>query len=338
MQLTLSQVESFVGLPLRSLRHEYPNHIMHTLNGPQDVQSPRELHPVFYGCYDWHSAVHGFWLLARCSRLYPELSTQDDITQLFDEHFTDANMQIETEYFKAPNRGAFERPYGWGWLLALAQELDLWHHPKAKAWLATMKPLVDDIRQRVLNFFPLLSYAIRVGTHYNSAFSLKLILDFARHSNDSELESAVVSAANRYFLADRDYPAHYEPGGDEFISGALTEALLMASVIKGNDFVDWFAHYLPELAKIDRLMTPAEVSDRSDPKIAHLDGLNLSRAWCMRHIALRLAQDTKTAEVLTRAAQRHIAASLPHVASGEYAGDHWLATFAMLALDTPDRI
>lgn len=335
MQLTLQQVEAFVSLPLRSLRHEYPNHIMHTLNGPEDVQSPRELHPVFYGCYDWHSAVHGYWLLARCSRLYPELSTQDEISELFNQHFTDANMQVETAYFQAPNRSAFERPYGWAWLLALAQELDLWDHPKAKVWLATMQPLVDDIRQRILRYFPLLSYAIRVGTHFNSAFALKLILDFARHHDDSELENSVISSANRYFVADKDYPAHYEPGGDEFISGAMTEALLMASVLSNNEFANWFASYLPELAGIKRLMEPAEVSDRSDPKIAHLDGLNLSRAWCMKNIALRLRDEGKTAEILTAAAQRHIEASLPHVASGEYAGDHWLATFAMLALEEP---
>ena len=335
MQLTLDQVSTFVRLPLRSLRYEYPNHIMHVLNGPKDVLSPRALHPVFYGCYDWHSAVHGYWLLARCARLYPALTQQTEIAALFDEHFTAANMQQELAYFTVSGRATFERPYGWAWLLALAQELETWQHPRARVWLATMEPLVAEIRNRVLHFFPLLSYAIRVGTHYNSAFALKLILDFARHRGDTELEGAVVGAACRYFIADTDYPAHYEPGGDEFLSGALTEALLMADVLDADVFVDWFAQFLPALADVARLMNPAEVSDRSDPKIAHLDGLNLSRAWCMKHIARRLPETEQATAILAAAAQRHIQASLPNVTSGHYAGEHWLATFAMLALETP---
>jgi len=334
MHLTQEQVSAFAALPLRSLRHEYPNHIMHVLNGPQDVLSPRALHPVFYGCYDWHSAVHGYWLLARSARLYPALPQQAEIAALFDEHFTAANMQQELAYFTVPGRTSFERPYGWAWVLALAQELESWQHPRAAAWLAAMEPLVAEIRKRVLNFFPLLSYAIRVGTHYNSAFALKLILDFARHRNDTELESTVVTAACRYFIADSNYPAHYEPGGDEFLSAALTEALLMADVLEPDVYVDWFAQFLPSLPDVDRLMNPAEVSDRTDPKIAHLDGLNLSRAWCMKRIARRLPEHDAAAATLIAAAQRHIQASLPHVASGHYAGEHWLATFAMLAMET----
>jgi hypothetical protein len=333
MHLTLDQVATFVRLPLRSLRHEYPNQIIHVLNGPGDALSPRALHPVFYGCYDWHSAVHGYWLLARCARLYPTLPQQDEIAALFDEHFTAANMQQELAYFLPPERISFERPYGWAWLLALAQELQTWQHPRAKVWLQNMAPLAAEMRSRVLRFFPLLSYAIRVGTHYNSAFALKLILDFARHRHDTELESAVVSAACRYFMSDSNYPAHYEPGGDEFLSPALTEALLMADVLDADVFVDWFAQYLPALADIDRLMNPAEVSDRTDPKIVHLEGLNLSRAWCMKRIARRLPENHPAAATLAAAARRHIDASLPNVASGHYAGEHWLATFAMLALE-----
>ncbi|WP_211454856.1 DUF2891 domain-containing protein [Collimonas antrihumi] len=334
MHLTLDQVAAFARLPLRSLRHEYPNYIMHALNGPQDAQTPRAMHPVFYGCYDWHSAVHGYWLLARCARLYPTLPQQDEIAALFDEHFTAANMQQELAYFQAPGRVSFERPYGWAWIMALAQELGTWQHPKAKTWLAAMEPLVAEIRSRVFSYFSKLSYAIRVGTHYNSAFALKLILDFARHRQDSELESAVVNAACRYFMSDSNYPAHYEPGGDEFLSAALTEALLMADVLEADVFVDWFAQYLPALADIDRLMNPAEVSDHSDPKIAHLNGLNLSRAWCMKRIARRLPENDPATATLVAAARRHMEAGLPHVVSGEYAGEHWLATFAMMAMET----
>lgn len=333
MQLTVDQASAFAALPLRSLRHEYPNHIMHLLNGPQDVLSPRALHPVFYGCYDWHSAVHGYWLLARCARLYPTLPQQDAITVLFDEHFTAANMQQEVAYFQAPGRMSFERPYGFAWVAALAQELDVWQHPKAKAWRATLEPLVIEIRGRILSYFSKLSYPIRVGTHYNSAFALKLILDFARHRPDAELEEAVVTAARRYFLRDTNYPAHYEPGGDEFLSAALTEALLMADVLDADTFHGWFSRYLPTLGEVESLMQPADVSDHSDPKIAHLNGLNLSRAWCMKRIAHRLPDNVPVRPILSDAAQRHIDAGLPNVVSGEYAGEHWLATFAMLALE-----
>ncbi|CAJ0713010.1 hypothetical protein LMG6871_00619 [Ralstonia edaphis] len=333
MQLTVDQASAFAALPLRSLRHEYPNHIMHVLNGPHDVMSPRAMHPVFYGCYDWHSAVHGYWLLARCARLYPSLPQQEAITVLFDEHFTADNMQQECAYFQTPGRSSFERPYGFAWIMALAQELDVWQHPKAQMWLAAMEPLTSEIRERVFSYFTKLSYPIRVGTHYNSAFALKLILDFARHRGDVELEELVVSASRRYYQDDTNYPAHYEPGGDEFLSAALTEALLMSDVLGGDVFPGWFAKYLPAPGNIPRLMTPADVSDHSDPKIAHLNGLNLSRAWCMKRIARHLPKDGEATAVLFAAAQRHIDAGLPNVVSGEYAGEHWLATFAMLALE-----
>lgn len=325
-------------MPLRALRQEYPNHIMHVLSGPQDLGTPRALHPVFYGCYDWHSAVHGYWLLARCARLFPAMGHQDMISAVFDEHFTPANMAQELAYFQIPERVSFERPYGWAWIMALAQELDAWDHPRADAWCDVLAPLVADIRRHTFSYFDKLSYAIRVGTHYNTAFALKLMLDFSRHRQDAELEGAITGAARRYFLADTDYPAHYEPGGDEFLSAALTEALLMADVLEAAAFADWFAHYLPALSGIGRLMHPAQVSDRTDPKIAHLDGLNLSRAWCMKRIALRLPAADPAVATLRAAADRHLQASLPHVASGSYAGEHWLATFAMLAMDVPDQL
>ena len=336
MQPTFDQITAFASLPLRALRQEYPNHLMHVLNGPQDVGTPRALHPVFYGCYDWHSAVHGYWLLARCARLCPPLAQQHAITALFDEHFTPVNMAQELAYLQVPERVSFERPYGWAWIMALTQELDAWDNSGAHAWRVALAPLVAEIRRRVFSYFDKLSYPIRVGTHYNSAFALKLILDFSRHRQDTALEACIIGTARRYFVGDADYPAHYEPGGDEFLSAALTEALLMADVLDASAFADWFARYLPALADIERLMQPAHVSDRADPKIAHLDGLNLSRAWCMKQIALRLPASDPAALTLRAAASRHLLASLPHVASGSYAGEHWLATFAMLAMDEPD--
>lgn len=331
MELTPSQTDAFARMPLSYLRQEYPNHIMHLLNDDGDVLPPRALHPVFYGCFDWHSAVHGYWLLLRCLRIYPELSCRDEIIALFDDHLTDANVAQEVAYFNAPFRAAFERPYGYGWLLALAQEIKHSSLPQAERWYQTLLPLTQDIRDRLIDYLSKLTYPIRVGTHYNTAFALALALDYARALNDDELEHAILQAAHRFYGADTHYPAHYEPGGDEYISGALTEALLMSKVVE--DFPAWFDAFLPKVASIAALMNPAEVSDRTDPKIAHLDGLNLSRAWCMKHIASVLPDNHTAQKALNDAALRHLSASVEHVVGSHYSGGHWLASFALLALE-----
>ncbi|PVZ82603.1 DUF2891 domain-containing protein [Serratia sp. S1B] len=331
MSLSPLQAEAFASMPLTFLRQEYPNHIMHLLNGDDDALPPRELHPIFYGCYDWHSAVHGYWLLLRCLRRYPTLPCREAIITLFDEHFSEANVARELAYFTAPFRASFERPYGYGWLLALAQELAESTLPQAQRWSALLEPLTQDIRARLIGYLEKLTYPIRVGTHYNTAFALILGLDYAISSNDKELKDAIIDGANRFYLQDVNYPAHFEPGGDEYISGALVEALLMSQVTE--DFPAWFDHYLPQLASIETLMQPAIVSDRADPKIAHLDGLNLSRAWCFKRISAALPAKHPTKPALQAAISRHLAASLDHVVGSHYSGGHWLASFAMLALE-----
>lgn len=331
MELTQHQADAFARMPLTYLRQEYPNHIMHLLNDDGDVLPPRALHPVFYGCFDWHSAVHGYWLLLRCVRLYPQLPCRDEIIALFDEHLTEENVAQELAYFTAPFRASFERPYGYGWLLALAQELKQASLPQAARWFATLEPLTQDIRCRLIDYLSKLTYPIRVGTHYNTAFALALGLDYARALADKPLETAILNAANRFYFADTHYPAHYEPGGDEYISGALTEALLMSKV--AGNFPAWFDAFLPEVESVSALMSPAEVSDRTDPKIAHLDGLNLSRAWCMKHIARALPQDHAAQQALGDAVARHLSASVEHVVGSHYSGGHWLASFALLALE-----
>ena len=270
MQLTQHQADAFARMPLTYLRQEYPNHIMHLLNSDDDVLSPRALHPIFYGCFDWHSAVHGYWLLLRCLRLYPTLSCRDEIVTLFYDHLTEENVAQELSYFNAPFRASFERPYGYGWLLALAQELKQSSLPQAGGWYQTLQPLTQDICRRLMDYLSKLTYPIRVGTHYNTAFALALALDYARAVEDAALEQAIRAASARFYLADTHYPAHYEPGGDEYISGALTEALLMSKVV--DDFPAWFGRFLPEVGSVTALMNPAQVSDRTDPKIAHLDG------------------------------------------------------------------
>ncbi|MCL7704539.1 DUF2891 domain-containing protein, partial [Enterobacter kobei] len=207
MELTQQQADAFARMPLTYLCQEYPNHIMHLLNDDGDVLPPRELHPIFYGCFDWHSAVHGYWLLLRCVRLYPELPCRDEIVALFDEHLTEENVAKELAYFTAPFRASFERPYGYGWLLALAQELKQSSLPHAAGWYQTLEPLTQDIRNRLVDYLGKLTYPIRVGTHYNTAFALALALDYARTVSDSGLEQAILASAERFYLADTRYPA-----------------------------------------------------------------------------------------------------------------------------------
>lgn len=332
MQLTLQQAEAFAHMPLTYLRQEYPNHLMHALNDDSDAKTPRELHPVFYGCFDWHSAVHGFWLLLRCTRRYPALSVQAEIVELFQQHFTADKMTQELAYFNAPNRTPFERPYGLAWLLALDQELAQSPLPGAADWRLAMQPLTQALRQRLLDYLAHLSYPVRVGTHYNTAFALVLALDYARQQQDSQLASTIERVAQQYFGNDKQYPAHYEPNGDDYLSGALTEALLMSKVFKSETFTGWFEQFLPDVGEVKQLMQPAFVSDRTDAKIAHLDGLNLSRAWCMGQILLQLPAQHPAGAALAAAAQRHLDAAIDHVVGSHYSGGHWLASFALLAL------
>lgn len=333
MKLTPSWADAFARMPLTYLRQEYPSHLVHLMLDDSDALSPRALHPVFYGCYDWHSAVHGYWLLLRALSLYPTLSCRDEIIAVFHAHFTEENIAQECAYFTVPFRTAFERPYGYAWLLGLSGELKKSALPQAAQWYQRLEPLTQDIRRRFIDYFSKLTYAIRVGTHTNSAFALMLALDYARTLEDSLLENVIVNVAERFYREDTDYPAHYEPGGDEYLSGALTEAMLMSKVTV--NFANWFDAFLPDIASQTALMQPAEVSDRTDPTITHLDGLNLSRAWCFRHLAVVLPNAHPAVSLLQAAAERHLTASLPHVVDSHYSGGHWLASFALLALASP---
>jgi hypothetical protein len=324
--LDAARAARFAALPLHNLGREYPNHLMHLVNDAADLRGPRELHPIFWGSYDWHSAVHGFWLLARCLRRHPQMPDAAAIAALFDAHLTAAHGEAEAAYFRAPGRAGYERPYGWGWLLALVAECERLSHPNAAVWRKALRPLEDVIAGRVAPYLSKLTYPVRVGTHYNTAFALVLALDYARQCADDGLAGAIVAYARRVFLRDADYPAHYEPNGDDFLSGALAEALLMTQVLPAAEFAAWFAAFLPHLA-----FSPAIVADRGDAKGVHLDGLNLSRAWCLRGIAAALPEARRPA--LLAMAEAHEATSLPFLESGEYGGEHWLATFAALAVE-----
>ena len=331
--LTSETAAKFASLALSHVGREYPNKLDHVLLGEQDVKGPRALHPVFYGSFDWHSCVHGFWLLARLHRRFPELPQAPMIRALFGDRFTAANVQTEVEYAAHPSRAGFERPYGWAWMLMLAAELMRHRTAEGERWASAIAPLAAVFEQRFREFLPKATYPTRVGTHFNSAFSVALASEYARVTENESFRDGLHDAAARWFSADVGCQA-WEPGGDDFLSSALMEAECMRRVLSAPRFEAWFDGFLPGVAhgKPASLFTPAHVSDRTDGKIAHLDGLNLSRAWCWRGIASGWEQEDERRAVVEDAVQRHLKASLPHVA-GDYAGEHWLATFALLALD-----
>jgi len=337
LTLTPEQASGFARLALKGIQREYPNHPGHVINDAADVRGPKALHPAFYGCFDWHSSVHGHWMLVRLLRLFPDLPEAKQMRAVLAEHLTEKNLKAEADYFNQPNRQSFERTYGWAWLLKLAEELAAWDDAEAKQWAKNLQPLTDTLVARYLSFLPKQTYPIRTGVHPNTAFGLTFALDYAIALKHDKLRQLIEERARTYFGADRDYPAAWEPGGEDFFAASLLEADLMRRVLPKPEFATWFARFLPGLAKGEpkTLLTPAVVSDRSDPKIVHLDGLNLSRAWCMRGLASALPADDPTRKLLTESAQRHAEATLPHVASGDYAGEHWLASFAVYMLSTP---
>ncbi len=332
-RLTPAIASKFAALALSHLTREYPNKLTHSLAGPQDVRSPRALHPIFYGSYDWHSCVHGYWLVLRLLDPYPELPQAQEIRNVVDTHFTPANVAGELAYLSLPHNAGFERPYGWAWLLALAGQIDAMRSPEAIRWATTLAPLTAVFVARFQEFLPKATYPLRVGTHFNTAFALALSLDFARNTGHDELVALIEETAWRWYKRDTDCQA-WEPGGDEFLSPALMEAELMRRVLPLDAFNIWFERFLPRLAQREpaTLFMPATVTDRTDGKIAHLDGLNLSRAWCQRSLAGVLPDGDARKKLLEAAAQTHLNAALPHVA-GDYMGEHWLATFALLALE-----
>jgi hypothetical protein len=335
--MTREQASSFARLALEGIRKEYPNKPGHVLDGEADVKAPRALHPAFYGSFDWHSAVHGHWMLVRLLRLFPDLPEGKEIRAVLGKHLTAKNLRAEADYFARPSARSFERPYGWAWLLKLAEELHGWDDPDARAWSKNLKPLADAIVARYLAYFPKQTYPIRTGVHPNTAFGLAFALDYARAVGDKKLAALVEERSRAYFADDAGIPAAWEPDGADFFSPSLMEADLMRRVLPPAEFRAWFHRFLPGLAKGEpkTLLAPAKVTDRSDPQLVHLDGLNLSRAWCMRSIAAALPADDPARKVLAESAARHAEAALGHVASGDYAGEHWLASFAVYLLSTP---
>jgi DUF2891 family protein len=332
--LTAESAANFARITLACVAKEYPNSPGYVLNSADDVQAPTRVHPAFYGCYDWHSSVHGHWMLARLIRLFPALPERDAIIKALDANLTADNIRTEAAYFKRPGTQAFERTYGWAWILKLAEELHASPSPEAKRWEEHLQPLTDAMVQRYLDFLPKQTYAIRTGVHPNTAFGLAFALDYANSVGHTALKDLLVARSLDYFSGDTEYPAKLEPNGSDFLSPALVEADLMRRVLAPAQFAEWFHKYLPRLADGEpkNLLEIAVVTDRSDPQLGHLDGLNLSRAWCMRHIAAALPHGDRARAVLEASGSTHAIDALQHVATGHYEGEHWLASFAVYLL------
>ncbi len=331
--LTRETASRFARVAMGHVTREYPNKMDHVLNGPEDVKSPRAAHPIFFGSFDWHSCVHGHWLLARLYRRFPDLPEAAEIRALLESQFTPEKVEGEVAYLRAPSSRGFERPYGWAWALMLQGELLRHDSEDGRRWAQTLKPFGDAFAQRFQDFLPISTYPVRVGVHSNTAFALILALDYARAAGDRDLTALCVQKARSWYIKDRDCQA-WEPSQDEFLSPALIEAACMRRVLNPEEFSAWFARFLPDAAHgaPATLFEPATVSDRSDGKIAHLDGLNLSRAWCWRIISGGLAEADPLRATAEATIARHLDLALAHIA-GDYMGEHWLASFAALALD-----
>ncbi len=332
--LTRERAAAFAQIALANVVREFPNKLDHVMAGPDDARRPRDLHPAFYGSFDWHSCVHMHWLLARVRRLFPDLRHDPEIVLLFDHHLTHANIAAECAYLARPEARGFERTYGWAWLLALATELERGRDAASRRWAAVLQPLADAFVRRYLDYLPRQHQPLRAGTHANSAFGLLFALEYARAVGNTSLDALSGERARSWFAGDCDAPARWEPSGTDFLSPVLMVAMLMRQVIPEQEFAVWLDAFLPGLAQRDpsSLFTPASVSDRTDPFIVHLDGLNLSRAWCFNGVAQSLPVSDPRAAILREAAIEHLDAGLAGMEDGDYMGEHWLATFATLAL------
>ena len=321
----------FVALALDCVDREYPNKIAHVMHADADAATPRALYPAFFGCFDWHSAVHGHWLLARFARLHPDHAAAADARDVLVRHLTPERIAGETAYLLGDDRASWERPYGLAWLLQLAAELRAWTDPDARRWAVALRPLEDACVERLAAWLPKLAYPIRTGEHSQTAFAFGLVLDYARLAGREDLALLVEDPARRRRLDDRDVDLAYEPSGQDFLSPALAEADLMRRVLEPPAFAAWLADFLPDLPDDgDAAWLPvAIITDRTDGKLAHLDGLNLSRAWMLEGIAAGLPGGDPRRKALMAAAATHAADGLASLTGAHYEGGHWLGTYAM---------
>lgn len=322
-------------LVLKGVDTEYPNKLSLVYANGDQIKTPREHFPAFFGCFDWHSSVHGHWVLVRLLRNYPSIESAPRIREILRQHLSADNLKKEADFFSREEQKTFERMYGWAWLFRLAMELEDWSDPDASRWREHLRPLETVLVRRVESYLPNLTYPIRIGQHTDTGFALGQILDYARATERKSLETLVIDRARQFYLSDKSYPVHYEPSGHDFFSSCWNEADLMRRVLPSSEFEKWFADFVPDLAEqlVDGTIAPVIVSDVKDPKIVHLAGLNLNRAWCFQSIAASLRQDHKLRKSLLESARLHRVAGLAYINSGHYEGDHWLATFGLYAVE-----
>jgi len=322
--------ERFAGLALACVGKEYPNKISHLLNGDADVAPPRKLTPAFYGCYDWHSSVHGHWLLVRLVKTFPDAPFAKPAREALRKSLSAENLKQEAAYLRGEGRASFERPYGMVWLLQLVAELAEWDDPQAREMLTNLAPIEDVVRDRLKTWLPKLSHPVRIGEHNQSAFALGLMLDYARATKNEEFGKLVSGKIVKFFEGDKDCALNYEPSGEDFLSPCLGEADAMRRVMAPDEFAKWLGKFLPTIPTAKSDWLPVAVSpDPSDPKLAHLDGLNLSRAWMLEGILSNLPADDPRRPALMAAAEAHRRAGLAAVTGAHYEGGHWLGSFAV---------
>jgi hypothetical protein len=323
--------ERFAKLALACVHKEYPNKISHSLTSDADVAPPRKLTPAFYGCYDWHSSVHGHWLLARLVRTFPNAAFAAPARDALRQSLTADNLAQEAAYLRTEGRASFERPYGLAWLLQLVAELREWDDPEARAMAANLHPLEQAAAERLRDWLPKLSHPVRIGEHDQTAFALGLILDYARAPGDASFTDLIVSKARQFYLSDKNCPLAYEPSGEDFLSPCLGEADLMRRVLPSREFARWLRTFLPQVSPASKgaWLQPEVSPDPSDPKLAHLDGLNLSRAWMLEGIARNLPKGDNRLPAIMAAAEKHRRAGLAAVTGEHYEGGHWLGSFAV---------
>ena len=321
----------FANLALDCVHKEYPNKIAHVLSSDADVKPPRELTPAFYGCYDWHSSAHGHWLLARLARTFPDAPFAAPARAALQKSITPETIAAEVEYLRGPGRASFERPYGLAWLMQLGAELREWDDPLGRQLSSTLQPLEQAAIERLKTWLPKLSHPVRSGEHSQSAFAFGLMLDAARTAGDEAMTDLLTRKIRAFYTDDRACPLSYEPSGEDFLSPCIAEADVMRRVLPPVAFAAWLGGFLPQIPieASKPWLRPAVASDPSDPKIAHLDGLNLSRAWMLEGIASGLPDGDPRIGALRAAAENHRAAGLASVTGEHYEGGHWLGSFAV---------
>ncbi len=333
--LETSVANAWAELVLKGIDTEFPNKLSLMYSNEKQIARPRAHFPAFYGCFDWHSSVHGHWVLVRLLKKYPEIASASRLRSALTGHLTAENLTREAEFFSREEQKTFERMYGWAWLLRLVVELDSWNDPEAKTWRQNLAPLEKVLVARIMDYLPRLTYPIRIGQHTDTSFALGQILDYAQAIGNAPLLALVKQRARDFYENDLSYPVQYEPSGHDFFSSCWNEADLMRRVLPQKEFVSWLAKFLPQLkAQLsDGTITPVVVSDVTDPKIVHLAGLNLNRAWCLQSVAAALPTTHPLCEPLNLSAKLHMTAGLKYINSGHYEGDHWLATFGLYGVE-----